>query len=306
MSNILANNFWEIFNPTVAIIAAAAIVCLVAGWWSRHNLGFWRRWQWIYITIKYFCLRRIRRHKPLVVCLDEYVYILEKLRESIVKRCAHIPIQNDTRPEILIYVYTKQLPSDWPLWKASIDENEHPQNALERYIRDFHTFLKQGTRRGYSAKVRRVIVIDNGGSEDSKEKCERIRRDTCDETLKEHWKTYLSYLHNDDVSGATVYWTERPWPGWISDAVFYGIREPGKTLLWLWGITTSYDTGEDLILLRLHRKLNRKLDGGWCSGALVLPTGVKTLEQLANRADDYPGVALPISTDPWEPWRGVS
>lgn len=286
----------------ISLIAAAVGTLL----WNHYSLRFWAWWRWHLTREQYFLRRAFKRNVPFVVCLDEYVYILEKLRNSIAKKCAHVPAQDGKLPEILINVYTKQLPSDWPLWGASIDPNENPQTSLERYVRDFQRFLNQGSDCIYSVKVRRIIVIDNGLTDIAKNKCKRIYADTHDNTFQDHWNTYLRYLHNNDSSGAKVYWTERPWPGWISDAVFYGIREPNKALRWLWGVTTSYQAGEDLILLRLHHKLNRKLDGRWWSGGLTLPTGVITLKQLAERADNYPNaVTLPMPI-PWEPWKDMS
>jgi hypothetical protein len=307
MFNSLATSIGDFFNSaTVAGIIALLFAGVCAWVWSLYSLGFWAWWRRHLMEAQYACRRRFRRRKPLLVCLDDYVYILEKLRDSIAKRCARISGQDGNRPEILICVYTRQLPSDWPLWGASINPNENSQSALERYVRDFHNFLNEANHRGYSVSVRRVIVIDNGRSERGIEKCQRIGKDRYDQMFGRHWNTYVQYLHNNDLSGAWVYWTERPWPGWTSDAVFYGIREPGKPLRWLWGVTTSYDLGEDLVLLRLHCKLNRELRGRWRDGGLVLPAGVKTLEDLANRAQDYPGaVQLQNLPQPWEPWKGV-
>jgi len=307
MFNSLTTGFWEFFNNSVVVGIIGVVVVGVCTWfWNRNSFGFWAWWRWHLTEAQYAWRRQFRRHRPLVACLDEYVYILEKLRDSIAKRCAHIPAQDGQRPEILIHIYTRQLPSDWPLWGASINPNENPQTALERYVRDFHSFLNQSNNCGYSVSVRRVIVIDNGRSKSSIEKCRRICADRYDPMLRQHWKTYVQYLHNNDLSGALVYWTERPWPGWISDVVFYGIRESGKPLRWLWGVTTSYDAGEDFVLLRLHCKLDRKLDRQWRIGALVLPTGMNTLEDLANRAENYPGaVQLQMLADPWEPWKVV-
>jgi hypothetical protein len=293
-------------NSTVAAIVGLLFAGLFAYIISRYSLGFWAWWRRHLTEAQYAWRRQFRRRKPLVVCLDDYVYILEKLRDSIAKRCSRISSQNGNSPEILICVYTRQLPSDWPLWGALLNPNENPQTSLERYIRDFHRFLNEASHRGYSVSVNRVIVIDNGLSKSGIEKCLRICQDRHEPSFKRHWDTYIRYLHNNDLSGASVYWTKRPWPGWISDAVFYGVKEPNKPLRWLWGVTTSYDAGEDLVLLRLHSKLNRELDGRWCNGGLVLPPGVKTLKDLANRARAYPNaVQLVNLPSPWEPWKGV-
>ena len=301
----VAEIFSNITNNRIFGGVCLALIVAIGAWMvNRYSLGFWQWWRWYLTRIQYVFRRELRRKKPLVVCLDEYVYILEKLRDAIVKKCAHVHHGNGKVPEILIHVFTKQLPSDWPLWGSSINPNDDPQNGLERYIRDFYRFLNQGKDNGYSVSVRRVIIIDNGRSDIGKEKCERICHDTNDATFQEHWKTYLKYLHNEDVSGAQVYWTERPWPGWISDAVFYGIHVPDKPTRWLWGVTTSYDAGEDVVLLRLHNKLNRELDGRWWSGRLVLPNGVMTLEDLAIRAYDYPNSIKLPTPEPWEPWKG--
>lgn len=292
-------------NATVAAIIAllvGALGVLLVQWFSHRRLTIWACWHWRLARIGYTMRRIFRRHKPLVTCIDEYVYILDSLRNRLVKRCEHIRGKpTDPLPQIIVCVYTRQLPSDWPLWGKSIDVTTSPQTALEEYVRGFHKFLNEANDLRYDVQVNRVIVIDNGRTNRGIEKCKRLIEDCNSGTP---FDTYMKFLHGPKTDSAQVFWTERPWPGWLSDAVIYGIKEPGKTLRWLWGVTTSYDAGEDLILLRLHRTLNRTFDGNFHSGALRLPEGVETLRDLAARAQVHP-LAKKLQGLPktWEPWK---
>lgn len=269
---------------------------------GRHFLTIWSWWQWELALTEFAWRHRFRNHKPVVACIDEYVTVLESLRNRLVKRCPRIRRQQDTdKPELFVYVYTRQLPSDWPLWDKSIDQHEPAQTALEQYVRDFKDFLTQANHLGYTVQLRRIIVIDNGKTDKGIERCKQLVRDRLKNAP---FDAYVNFLHGGNVASAKVHWTERPWPGWLSDAVFYGIKEPGQTLRWLWGVTTSYDAGEDLILLRLHGNLKARLDSHYRNGSLRLPDGVTTLHALAMRAEDYPGaIDLEKVDQNWEPWK---
>jgi hypothetical protein len=63
--------------------------------------------------------------------------------------------------------------------------------------------------------------------------------------------------------------------------VFYGVDVEGKRN-WVWAVTTSFTTGEDFILLRLHRLTS--LIGIPKLKHLPLPGGIQKLEDLADKA----------------------
>ncbi len=202
-----------------------------------------------------------------VVTLDDYVALLEQLRESLVRYRPRLPDASTLH----ICVLTMQLPRDWPLWASSTNSATPDKSALEQYFLNFGGFLRQSEVAGASVDVKRIIVIQNAASPAGKQKLAELREDV----NSDYFQTYIRMLHATP-SQALFYPHNRPWPGWLADAVFYGISTNGA-IRWLWGVTTSYNAGEDLILLRYHRMSKRHL-----SRRFALPWGARSLPDLLS------------------------
>jgi hypothetical protein len=170
-----------------------------------------------------------------------------------------------------------QLPRDWPLWEVDLQTALLHPTPLERYFAHFAEFKKDADSQLYSVRLMRVIVIDSEGSPSADSRL----KDLADDVNSEYFHTYIDLLHTSEQD-AYYYVHPRPWPGWLSDSVFYAIRESGTELKWLWGVTTSYNAGEDLIILRLHR-LSRDRKG--LTRALSLPFEMYSLDELANMVE---------------------
>jgi hypothetical protein len=237
---------------------------------SYFSLRFWSwiRWKWICHEF------RKHRHKPCkarIVTMEDYVFLLERLRSAIIAHYRHKKV----KPKIIVHVFTMQLPSDWPLWDTERKAEDGGMTALENYYFNFHSFLKDGKKDDgrYTVEVKRVIVVDAYSSPKGQRRYKALVRDV----NKPYFAKYIEMLHLADAD-AVFHTTDRPWPGWLADAVFYGVDD-GKTRRWLWAVTTSFNSGEDLILLRHHRLCGRD-----AYEHLPLPAELNTLTQLAEEA----------------------
>lgn len=254
------------------------IVLPLVGWLatemaSHFSIRWWSFYRRLIISCfsRYHCWRR--SHHLRIVTIDDYVRLLERLRAAIV---VHYKYRKE-KPAILIHVFTQQLPSDWPLWYSSVKPDLHGLTELERYHFDFKEFLERGKRGdSFTVEVKRVIVIDACTSPRGESRLQRLQKDV----QASYFNDYIERLHvtKDD---AYYYTTPRPWPGWLSDVVFYGVDVEGKRN-WVWAVTTSFTTGEDFILLRLHRLTS--LIGIPKLKHLPLPGGIQKLEDLADKA----------------------
>jgi hypothetical protein len=201
-----------------------------------------------------------------VVTLDDYVALLESLRERLESYCAWHEKQH-----VKICVLTMQLPRDWPLWSKNATATSPDKTALEQYFFNFDGFLRKTKAAKRDAEVTRIIIIDNKESPAGQERFRKLREDVGAQLFDR----YLQMLHIDE-SRACYYLHDRPWPGWLTDAVFYGFEGEGGTH-WLWAVTTSYNAGEDLLLLRFHRMRRRPI-----SKRFALPWGTTSLVQFVE------------------------
>lgn len=209
---------------------------------------------------------RKSRREMLISTLEDYVNVLDQLRNFTVTEHA----RRDPASQIKVHIYTMQLPSEWPLWSIDHDEIEPGRNALEQYSFDFHKFLTDGNS---TAQVRRIVVIDNIMTPAGKKRMLALRRDV----NSDYFDSYVNMLHGD-ATGARYLARRRPWPAQLSDAVFYGLTEANGRRSWLFGVTTSFNFSEDLILLRIH------VLGGHRRPTWLSATGFKSLEALAEYA----------------------
>lgn len=225
-----------------------------------------------------------------VVTLDDYVALLESLRERLVRYCA-----SHEALRIKICVLTMQLPRDWPLWSANATAAQPDKTALEQYFFNFDSFLQKTKKAKRDADVRRVIVIDNKDSPAGQERFKKL----CEDVDTPLFDRYLHMLHIEE-SRACYYLHQRPWPGWLTDAVFYGF-EGERGTHWLWAVTTSYGAGEDLLLLRFHRMRRRLISKRfalpWGTSSLIefvdLLPSIEQPSLLSLRRDPNPGGAKP-------------
>jgi branched-chain amino acid transport system substrate-binding protein len=260
----------DFLSDFLAEIAIAIIGLLLAAFVSsyflkRSRYGLWKRWHWGQIE-SFFRGRRRRANKHFLATLDDYVALLEKQRSILIRYCKAHP--GNPKPVITIYVFTKQLPRDWPLWGSTDLDTQFNVTPLERYYQHFHQFLTESQNQPYSVELKRIIIIDSCESPGGLKRQEDLKEDIS----QPYFNRYISMLHHD-ISEAFVYRYRRPWPNWLSDAVFYGLNK-SDGLEWLWGLTTSYDAGEDLIILRLHSLFGK-------SPSLRLPfNDVNSLEDL--------------------------
>jgi hypothetical protein len=262
---------WILSNPEISLAILAAFAAAASWVGCRYSLRVWSCAYWKVISLRFKSRFWFRRCNAKIVTIDDYVFLLEKLRSAIVKHFKYKKVS----PKIVIHAFTMQLPSDWPLWNSHVVADTVGKIGLEKYYFAFKDFLNAASTNGYSVEVKRVIVIDSYKSPSGEKRLEQLQRDV----NLDYCNKYINTLHNS-AADAFYYLTERPWPRWLTDVVLYGLEIDGKRR-WLWAVTTSFNTGEDLILLRTHRLANRKMPKH-----LPLPAELKTLEQLADKAGD--------------------
>jgi len=264
----------------VILVISAGILAVLA----RRSLlfGIWSFCSWTYVTLAWRCSTKLKRKGVVLAGLTDYVHLLEDLRVRLVKYVDNRPRQNNNseKPGILIRVYTHQLPSDWPVWDSNVDQQTHNLTPLERYAINLRTFVDEAPQHDHNIHIRRVIVIDSKFSDAGVSRRNKLAQDVnpVDDDDIQRLARYIRLLHTgwDDAFYCEY---ERPWPGWLSDIVFYGLRLDGIDK-WLWAVTSSFNPHEDLVLLRLHSGLGaiRNLKD-W-----PLPDNYETLERLARDA----------------------
>lgn len=264
-------------------VAITSVVVWIAGHIAaRYHLPFWSWMRW-HITCWKFQQHRKRNFKPTIVTMADYVFLLEQLRDAIIGHYKH---NEKIKPKIIVHVFTMQLPSDWPLWDTARKAEDGGKTPLEDYYFNFHSFVKDGKIGSrYSVDLKRAIVIDSLSSPRGKTRFDQLKKDV----NSSYFQNYIDMLHTSNAD-ARFHTTERPWPGWMTDAVFYGV-EVGNVKEWLWAVTTSFNTGEDLILLRHHR-----LTKSWKHEQLPLPADLKTLIDLAEEAGGRTWIVPELST----------
>src|SRR5262245_45294039 len=97
---------WLLAILTALLLTAVGIV------WIYHRVGAFA--SAYYVTSKLRFSLRVFRHRSGIrlVTLDDYVALLEQLRESLVHYQPRLPVGST----IHVCVFTGQLPRDWPLW----------------------------------------------------------------------------------------------------------------------------------------------------------------------------------------------
>ncbi len=226
--------------------ASAKVVTAVLGMIGLAILGAFVRlrprlreifeWQWL---SRRFALRSaLSRRSARIVTIDDYVYLLTKMRT----RALRLRSNKGNGTSLVMHIYTRQIPRDWPLWERQADDLESPKTPLEEYFFGFRDFVK-----GDHVVLRRTIIIDASDSPRGKERLAMLRRDV----ESQYFDQYLDALHSGP-NDAFYYCHKDTWPNWLSDVVFFGLQDEGP-IRWLWGVTTSYSSGDELILMRLHR-----------------------------------------------------
>lgn len=263
----------DFFANIVTLIITGIITIIVSSYLLRRfKYSLWKRWRWNQIE-SFFRRRRRKANKHFLATLDDYVALLERQRSILINYCIKAKPSN-TKPTITIYVFTKQLPRNWPLWGSTDLDTQFNVTPLERYYQHFHQFLIESPNQPYNVELKRIIIIDSCESPDGIKKLEDLREDK----TQQYFNRYIYMLHHN-ISEAFVYRYRRPWPNWLSDAVFYGFTKSDGRREWLWGLTTSYDAGEDLIILRLHSLFGKE-------PSLRLPfNDVDSLEDLLLKMD---------------------
>jgi lysine 2,3-aminomutase len=251
--------------------------------------------------------------------LYDYVALLTDFRNKLEEYCDR---NEGTTP--VVFVFTRQLPSDWPLWGNTPSANLVDEMPLEKYARKFQEFLErsrlkygqsQDSLGGAVAEqksgvlIRRVIVLDNVNSPAGRERQAQLVRDA---GSGEPFDGYVNRLHTSK-NDIWVWEYDRPWPGWLTDVAFYGVvKNPNRLPQWFWAVTSSYQVQEDLIVLQLHHSRGiRKCSHEWqplpgnCESLNDLAdglaegthTGLRTLkvflDEMAHEAPYSAGIALP-------------
>jgi hypothetical protein len=278
LEKLLEHKVLELALMLIALTAAFAA--------RRYSLRAWAQASTAAERIGFRSRVWLNRVGLRVVMLDDYVALLESLRDRLVSYCAW-----HERQSLKICVFTMQLPRDWPLW-SDTSAASPDKTALEQYFFNFDAFLKHTKAMNRPADVTRIIIIEKKDSPEGRDRLRKLQEDVAAPLFDR----YLHMLHIDE-SRARYYLHERPWPGWLTDAVFYGLEGEGGTH-WLWAVTTSYNAGEDLLLLRFHRMRGRSI-----SRRFALPWGTTSLVQLVDFLAEVDTLALvslrggPNSTD---------
>lgn len=268
---------WLCEHPEVALYILTPIATFAA-----LRYGVWRLKSWPNRTaasvLKKWRRTHRRRWRHLrICCLNDYIEMIAILRDEIEERCSCLNSASAAKKATdkfvpVVFVFTRQLPSDWPLWGSEDSPNHKADTPLEIYVRGFFDFVKRNPR----VQLRRVIVIDNAGSPLADRKLKRLQNDIA----HKGFRRYLEKLHKNDESNVWIWRYDRPWPAWLTDTVFLGVLRDGAELHdteWYWAVSSSYDAQEDLIVLQLHAQLKRQLEQ-W----RPLPAAKETLSELAS------------------------
>jgi hypothetical protein len=248
---LLENFLLPLLVVGVAGVIGAACVRFILP--LRVRVWEWRTWI-LHFRCGFFFRQQRSRRNARIICLEEYVEELERARNKL---AAFARAVGTKKCEIVVRVFTMQLPSDWPLWfRGATDRKTLGTTPLGRYILGFKDFVAGAeTYEGIQVNVTRCIVIDNCGSptQAGEARLKQLKEDVS----ADWYDSYRKLLHGGDDNHAFYLRYERPWPGWLADSVFFGIRMkddvrgdgPPK---WLWGFTTSYNPGEDVLIYRYH------------------------------------------------------
>lgn len=204
--------------------------------------------------------------------IEDYIEKLNEIRERII---SYLEWRGFEEPcEVYVHVYTKIGPSDWPLWGSNPDDIY--KTPLEEYFWKFKREFLENSGNVYEPSTKRVIVVDNYGSDASLHKLKEIEEDMQKDEFEEE---YLDYIHVND-SDARILVHEKPWPMELSDVTFYGVQRPNKgNVEWLLAVSTSYQRSEpDLFSIKIRNIGNEEMER--------LPLGADSLKRLAKIAQD--------------------
>jgi hypothetical protein len=201
--------------------------------------------------------------------LDDYVDLLDELRARLIQ---HIDIDPNLR--IKFYVFTTQLPRDWPLWDLSVTEATPGKTKLEDYTLNLRSFIRHQN----SIDLKRIVIIENA---DSPRGQLRLRWLGDDVNNNACFREYIDKLHKHE-NQALFCTYKRPWPSWLSDTVLYGLEDKTTNQSeWLWAVTTSYRPGSDLMSLQFHRMTDSTM-----SKKYVFPWSYHSFVTLADKTAD--------------------
>ena len=275
---------WDFLNAPVIVAIIGGLLAITGAIFyffvikvEKANYWFWKRYWWYRMDL---WLRRktgkVSQYR--LTTLDIYVILLEWQRKIITNKCHRIDTPDTKRkPKITVYIFTKQLPRNWHLWGDEDADLRYDITPLEKYFKHFKQFLTDCSSKELEVKLKRVIIIDSCESPNGKERKTQLTEDV----KSDYFEKYLDNLHNKSDE-AFVYYHKRPFPSWLSDAVFYAITTHYVSQEWLWGISTSFDTGEDLITLEMFKLFGKKKERR-------LPfSDIETLEELASKMDTMP------------------
>ncbi len=256
----MPNSFVDKFLiPLVVIVLGVGIPAIITAILVRYIPAFrvhnwaWRTWI-LHFRCGFFFRQRKSRRNARIICLEEYV---GELTSTLNKLTSFARAVGTNECVIVVKVFTMQLPSDWPLWFINATQRETLETTpLGRYILKFKDFVAgTGDYVGIRSNVTRCIVIDNYGSptKAGEGRLSQLRKD-----VREDWyQSYSELLHGADDEQAFHLMYDKPWPGWLTDSVFFGIKmvdnhSSDNPTKWLYGFTTSYNPGEDVLIYRYH------------------------------------------------------
>lgn len=172
----------------------------------------------------------------------------------------HLQVKHQERQigKPIMYVVTKQIPSQWPLNGKGMITDPLIKEVLLNYEQSFQQLL-EGT--GFSFK--RFIIVSN----DQQPRKTYTPQDLyCDLKNNDLYQAYITTLHHKDqaVSEANAIEVKGIWPMNLSDLVLFGIESPGCPF-WQWMVSTTMEIGHPVMLVAIydHNQLlyNAPFDG---------------------------------------------
>jgi hypothetical protein len=177
---------------------------------------------------------------------------------------------NQGEATLIIWVFTKMIPTDWPLCNSRCGKNppcisSRSNNDEEYFLREYMKSLQQCATLPEFQRVnfcRHIVVTDSPHPKF------RSEADLC-ASLTSHRYEYFRVLHRDSqgrqfgksfkivINNSYA----NCWPKLLSDAIFYGTQS-GGAINWGWAVCTTYTSQHRAILLHIF-DLNRS-DGRDC------------------------------------------
>lgn len=160
------------------------------------------------------------------------------------------------RQRVIIWVFTKMLPTDWPLCQNGCNQclsgrgNQDEINFLRNYVQSFRQCATLADRQVHFF-YRHILVTKNVHSKFKS-------NSDLQNSVASHGGQYITFMHNDINnqsfgSSFKIILNNNEadnWPIILNDAVFYG-TQGGGNINWNWAICTTYASGHPVILLRI-------------------------------------------------------